>query len=166
MVRKLLPLFVGYLKKVMQKTIQSSLPIFNLIALLEDAKRGYLNASEKIKDEVLKLLLERFGYQRGRYSNELRELVIRLGATSPIDQLTLSLLHRTWMDMRSSFKFGKKEQIILACIKAEETALRNYTMAIEQIQDNDEVRIILQQQVNGIKTVLNTIKEYTGKMYN
>jgi uncharacterized protein (TIGR02284 family) len=145
---------------------KSSLPIFNLIALLEDAKRGYLNASEKIKDEVLKLLLERFGYQRGRYNNELRQLVNRLGATSPIDQFTLSLLHRTWMDLRSSFKFGKKEQVIQACIKAEETAIRNYSMAIEQIQDNDEVRIILQQQVNGIKTVLNTIKEYTGKMYN
>ncbi len=144
----------------------SSLPIYNLIALLEDAKKGYLNASEKIKDEVLSLLLERFGYQRGRYSNELRQLVNRLGASSPIDQFTLSLLHRTWMDLKTTFKFGQKETVIQACIKAEETALRNYSMAIEQIQDNDEVRVILQQQVNGIKTVLNTIKEYTGKTYS
>ena len=145
---------------------QSSLPIYHLIALLEDAKKGYLNASEKIKDEVLSLLLERFGYQRGRYSNELRQLVNRLGESSPIDQFTLSLLHRTWMDLKTTFKFGQKESVIQACIKAEETALRNYTLAIEQIQDNDEVRIILQQQVNGIKTVLNTIKEYTGKTYS
>ncbi len=144
----------------------SSLPIYNIIALLEDAKKGYLNASEKIKDEVLSLLLERFGYQRGRYSNELRQLVNRLGASSPIDQFTLSLLHRTWMDLKTTFKFGQKEKVIQACIKAEETALINYSMAIEQIQDNDEVRIILQQQVNGIKTVLNTIKEYTGKTYS
>ena len=43
-----------------------SLAIHNLIAVLDDAKRGYLNASEKIKDSVLSLLLERFGYQRGR----------------------------------------------------------------------------------------------------
>ena len=147
-------------------TANTSLPIYNLIALLEDAKKGYLNASEKIKDEVLSLLLERFGYQRGRYSNELRRLVNRLGVSSPIDQYTLSLLHRTWMDLKTTFKFGQKEKVIQACIKAEETALRNYTMAIEQIQDNDEVRIILQQQVNGIKTVLNTIKEYTGKTYS
>ena len=145
---------------------KTSLPIYHLISLLEDAKRGYLNASEKIKDEVLSLLLERFGYQRGRYSNELRRLVNRLGVSSPIDQYTLSLLHRTWMDLKTTFKFGQKEKVIQACIKAEETALRNYTMAIEQIQDNDEVRIILQQQVNGIKTVLNTIKEYTGKTYS
>ena len=143
-----------------------SLPIYTLIALLEDAKKGYLNASEKIKDEVLSLLLERFGYQRGRYSNELRQLVNRLGESSPIDQFTLSLLHRTWMDLKTTFKFGQKEKVIQACIKAEETALKNYTLAIEQIQDNDEVRIILQQQVNGIKTVLNTIKEYTGKTYS
>ncbi len=151
----------------MQNTNQIiSQPIYHLIALLDDAKRGYLNASEKIKDEVLSLLLERFGYQRGRYSNELRRLVHQLGVSSPIDQYTLSLLHRTWMDLKSTFKFGQKETVIKACIKAEETALRNYTMAIEQIQDNDEVRMILQQQVNGIKTVLNTIKEYTGKTYS
>ena len=143
-----------------------SLAIHNLIALLEDAKKGYLNASEKIKDSVLSLLLERFGYQRGRYSNELRKLVNNMGTACPIDQFTLSLLHRTWMDLRTTFKFGQKEQVIEACIKAEETALKNYSMAIEQIEDNDEVRIILQQQVNGIKTVLNTIKEYTGKPYN
>lgn len=143
-----------------------SLSIHNLIALLEDAKKGYLNASEKIKDSVLSLLLERFGYQRGRYSNELRKLVNNMGTACPIDQFTLSLLHRTWMDLRTTFKFGQKEQVIEACIKAEETALKNYSMAIEQIEDNDEVRIILQQQVNGIKTVLNTIKEYTGKPYN
>lgn len=143
-----------------------SLTIHNLIALLEDAKKGYLNASEKIKDSVLSLLLERFGYQRGRYSNELRKLVNNMGTACPIDQFTLSLLQRTWMDLRTAFKFGQKEQVIEACIKAEETALKNYSMAIEQIEDNDEVRIILQQQVNGIKTVLNTIKEYTGKPYN
>ncbi len=151
---------------MIQAKKQTSLPIYRLIAVLEDAKKGYLNASEKIKDEVLSLLMERFGYQRGRYSNELRKLVNRLGNSSPIDQFTLSLLHRTWMDLKTSFKFGKKDTIIQGCIKAEETALRNYTQAIDQIQDNDEVRTILQQQVNGIKTVLNTIKEYTGKTYN
>ena len=140
-----------------------SLSIHNLIAGLEDAKKGYLNASEKIKDSVLSLLLERFGYQRGRYSNELRKLVNSMGTECPIDQFTLSLLHRTWMDLKAAFKFGQKEQVIEACIKAEETALKNYSMAIDQIADNDEVRIILQQQANGIKTVLNTIKEYTGK---
>lgn len=151
---------------MIQAKKQTSLPIYRLIAVLEDAKKGYLNASEKIKDEVLSLLMERFGYQRGRYSNELRKLVNRLGNSSPIDQFTLSLLHRTWMDLKTTFKFGQKDTIIQGCIKAEETALRNYTQAIDQIQDNDEVRMILQQQVNGIKTVLNTIKEYTGKTYN
>jgi uncharacterized protein (TIGR02284 family) len=143
-----------------------SLTIYNLIAVLEDAKKGYLHASEKIKDSVLSLLMERYGYQRGRYSSELRKLVNTMGTSSPVDQVTLSLLQRTWMDLKSTFKHGKKEQIIEGCIKAEETALENYCQAIDQVEDNYEVRVILQQQVNGIKTVLNTIKEYTGRMYN
>jgi uncharacterized protein (TIGR02284 family) len=138
-------------------------PIYHLIAILEDAKRGYLNAAEKIKDEVLSLLFENFGYQKSRYINELRHLVNRLGVNSSIDQFTLSLLHRTWMDLKNSFKFGQKEAVIQVCIKGEEIALENYTMAIKEIQDNDEIRSVLLQHVNGIKTVLNTIKEYTGR---
>lgn len=137
------------------------LTIHNLIAVLDDAKKGYLHASEKIKDSVLSLLMERYGYQRGRYSSELKQLVNSMGHASPIDQFTLSLLQRTWMDLKSTFKTGKKEEIIEGCIKAEETALENYGHAIDQLEDNYEVRIILQQQVNGIRTVLNTIKEYT-----
>ena len=67
------------------------------------------------------------------------------------------------MDLKANFKLGKKENIIQACIKGEETALENYTVAINQIQNNYEVKVVLEQQVNGIRTVLNTIKEYTGK---
>jgi uncharacterized protein (TIGR02284 family) len=144
----------------------AGLPIYHLIAILEDAKRGYLNAADKIKDEVLSLLLERFGYQKSRYISELRQLVNQLGVNSSIDQFTLSLLHRTWMDLKNTFKFGQRDAVIQACIKGEETALKNYTSALEEIQNNDEAKMILQQQVNGIKTVLNTIKEYTGKSYN
>jgi len=140
--------------------------IYYLIGKLENIKNAYFAASEKMKDEVLALLLERFGYQRGRYSNELRQLVNQLGSSSPLDQTTLSLLHRTWTEMRTSFRFTKKEDLIQACIRSDENALRNYNLVIEQIQDNDEVKIILQQQVNGIKTVLNTIKEYTGRTYS
>lgn len=136
-----------------------------LITRLDDIKNSYLHASEKIKDEVLSLLMERFGYQRGRYSNELQQLVTQLGDSSPLDQFTLSLLHRTWLELKTTLRFTKKEDIIKACIKRDENALRNYNMVIAQIQDNDEVKMILQQQVNGIKTVLNTIKEYTGRTY-
>ncbi|MEO7306911.1 MAG: PA2169 family four-helix-bundle protein [Ferruginibacter sp.] len=139
--------------------------IYYLIGKLENIKNAYFTASEKMKDEVLALLLERFGYQRGRYSNELRQLVNQLGSSSPLDQVTLSLLHRTWMELKTSFRFSKKEDLIQACIRSDENALRNYNMVIAQIQDNDAVKMILQQQVNGIKTVLNTIKEYTGRTY-
>jgi uncharacterized protein (TIGR02284 family) len=160
--------FFDHYKNIFMKVINEniSLAIHNLIACLDDAKKGYLNASQKIKDNVLSLLLERYGYQRGRYSNELRTLVNSMGTECPVDEFTLSLLQRTWMDLKTTFKYGQKDQVIDACIKAEETALQNYSLAIEEVEDNYEVRAILQQQVNGIRTVLTTIKEYTGKSTN
>lgn len=139
-------------------------PVYHLIAILEDAKKGYLNAAEKIRDEVLQLLFERFGYQRGRYSAELKQLVEKLQVDSAIDDFTLGLLHRTWMDLKCRFKWGKKDTIIDACIKGEETTIRNYTTAIELVgEQHHEIKAVLEQQLSGIKTVLNTIKEYTGQ---
>lgn len=143
-----------------------SLTIYNLIAVLDDAKNGYLHASQKVKDSVLSLLMERFGFQRGTYSSELKKLLNSMGTVSPVDQFTLSLLQRTWLDLKGTFRYGKKEQIIESCIRAEETALKNYSHAIDQLEDNYELRVVLQQQANGIRTVVNTIKEYSGSKYN
>jgi uncharacterized protein (TIGR02284 family) len=146
-------------------TIENAIqPVYHLIAILDDAKKGYLNAAEKIRDEVLQLLFERFGYQRGRYSTELKQLVENLQVDSSIDDFTLGLLHRTWMDLKCRFTLGKKDTIIDACIKGEEIAIQNYTTAIETVgQQHQEIKAVLEQQLNGIKTVLNTIKEYTGQ---
>lgn len=140
-------------------------PIYPLILILEDAKKGYLRAAEKVKDEVLSLLFRNFGDQKIRYINELRQLIYRLGDGSEIDQFTVSLLQRTCMQLRNGFRTLKKNPVTSSCIKKEEVALESYSTAIQQIQQYDEVRLVLQQQVNGIKTVLNTIKEYTAKSY-
>jgi len=140
-------------------------PIYPLIVILEDAKKGYLKAAEKVKDQVLSLLFRNFGYQKIRYINELRQLIYRLGDGSEVDQFTLSLLHRACLQIKNGFRSQKKNNVIQSCINGEEMAIVRYSTAIEQIQQYDEVRSVLQQQVNGIKTVLNTIKEYTAKSY-
>ena len=140
--------------------VNTGQPIYDLIAILEDAKKGYLNAAEKIRDNVLSLLLEKYGYERGRYIIELKQLVKRFDIISPIDEFTLSLLHRTWMDMKTTFKLGQKQAIILACIKGEENAIKNYGNAIKQILNNEEIKLVLEKQANAIKNGLNSIKEY------
>ena len=138
-------------------------PIYQLIVILDDAKKGYLKAAEKIKDEVLSLLFRNFGYQKIRYINELRQVAYRLSDNPDIDQYTLNLLQLTCMKLKNGFRSHQKNGVIQSCIRGEEIALENYSSAIQQIQQYDEVRLVLQQQVNGIKTVLNTIKEYTSK---
>jgi uncharacterized protein (TIGR02284 family) len=151
---------------MMKSTNQSAgQPIYPLLVILEDAKKGYLKAAERVKDQVLSLLFLNFGYQKIRYINELRQLIYRLGDGSDIDQFTLSLLHRTCVQLKNGFRSQKKNGVIRSCINEEEIALANYSTAIQQIQQYDELRSVLQQQVNGIKTVLNTIKEYTAKSY-
>ena len=144
--------------------VNTGQPIYDLIAILEDAKKGYLNAAEKVRDNVLSLLLEKYGYERGRYMIELKQLVKQFDINSSIDEFTLSLLHRTWMDLKTTFKFGQKQTIIQGCITGEENTIKNYTTAIKQILNNDEVKLVLERQVNAIKNGLNNIKEYISNI--
>ena len=141
--------------------VNTGQPIYELIAILEDEKKGYLHAAERIKDEVLSVLLEKFGYERGRYIAELRQLATRFNIRPSTDEFTLSLLHRTWMDMKTTFRSGQ-EAVIKACIKGEENSLMNYSKAIEKIPDNDEVKSVLENQAACIKKVLKRIKEYAA----
>src|SRR5882757_3041414 len=109
-------------------------PIYPLIVILEDAKKGYLKAAEKVKDQVLSLLFLNFGYQKIRYINELKQLICRLGDGSEIDQFTMSLLQRTCMQLKNGFRSQKKIGVIRSCIREEEIALESYSTAIQQIQ--------------------------------
>ncbi len=144
--------------------ITATEPVYHLIAMLEDAKKGYSSAAERIRDDVLSLLLERFSCQKERYCNELRQLVKELQIESPIDQITLSLLQRIWMGLKNPFAYERKDIIILGFIKGEETAIINYTQAIEQIQHDHQMRIILERQLNGIKTVINALRYIQVKL--
>ncbi len=144
--------------------ITATEPVYHLIAMLEDAKKGYSSAAERIRDDVLSLLLERFSCQKERYCNELRQLVKELQIESPIDQITLSLLQRIWMGLKNPFAYERKDILILGFIKGEETAIINYTQAIEQIQHDHQMRIILERQLNGIKTVINALRYIQVKL--
>ena len=139
-------------------------PIYQLILILDEIKKEYLKAADKVKDQVLSLLFRNFGYQKIRYINELKSFVNRLGDTE-MDQFTISLLQRTCAQLKHNYKPQPQMRLIQSCIRGEEIAIENYSTAIQQVRQYDEVRAILQQQVNGIKTVLNTIREYTAKCY-
>lgn len=139
-------------------------PIYQLIMILDEIKKGYLKAADKVKDQVLSLLFKNFGYQKVRYINELKHIVYNLGDVE-FDQFTNSLLQRTCSQLKHDLRPKKQQTLVASCIKGEEVAIENYSSAIQQVRQYDEVRAVLQQQVNGIKTVLNTIKEYTAKCY-
>ncbi len=122
----------------------------------------YMQA-EKLEGSVLPLLFRNFGFQKSRYSNELKKAVPQTGWISSISDFASANLLQSWQDdLQTSFRVGDQQGIMQACIKGEEDVLINYRVTIEQVSNDDELKLILLQQVNGIKTVLNTIKNLHG----
>ena len=132
-----------------------------LIAVAEDGKQGYENASEEIKDTVILNSFMLFAKDRALYANQLRKLVYELNGESEYSSGdTAGLLHRVWMDLKSVFTNGDAESIIKACITGEEAAVKEYKEALEDLSLQEVHTKLIAEQLQGIQQTLAHIKSH------
>ena len=126
-----------------------------LISILEDGKLGYTHAEEGyIKADFLQ-----YARERALFIVEIQDEINRLGkSTDESGGGALGALHRTWIDIKSSFTGGDTEAIINACITGEEAAIEKYedTLKKENLLPNQTA--IVSKQLNSIQNTLMKIK--------
>jgi len=132
----------------------------HLIALALDGKEGYANAAADVKDEQMKTIFSDLSAERGSYVTPLRLQIKSLGGTSDKDGGPLGTMHRTWMDIKSTFSSGDKNTIINTCITGEEAAVKAYEEALSEPYITGVVRGVISEQLNGIRKALETIKSH------
>jgi uncharacterized protein (TIGR02284 family) len=130
-----------------------------LISILEDGKLGYTNAAEHVENAAIKTDFLDYARQRAFFIVELQDEINRLGkSTDTSGGGPLGALHRTWIDIKSSFTGGDTEAIISACITGEEAAVEKYKKALESGDlDSNQVAIV-SNQLNSIQNTLTLIK--------
>lgn len=130
-----------------------------LISILEDGKLGYTNAAEHVENPAIKTEFLDYARERALFIVELQDEINKLGkSTDTSGGGPLGALHRTWIDIKSSFTGGDTEAIIKACITGEEAAIEKYKMALEK-NDLDGYQIaIVSKQLNNIQSTLDRIK--------
>jgi uncharacterized protein (TIGR02284 family) len=130
-----------------------------LISILEDGKLGYTNAAEHVENPAIKTEFLDYARERALFIVELQDEINKLGkSTDTSGGGPLGALHRTWIDIKSSFTGGDTEAIINACITGEEAAIEKYKMALEKNElDGSQVSIV-SKQLNNIQSTLDRIK--------
>ncbi|MFB9108753.1 ferritin-like domain-containing protein [Flavobacterium gyeonganense] len=130
-----------------------------LISILEDGKLGYTNAAEHVENPAMKTEFLEFARERALFIVELQDEINKLGkSTDTSGGGPLGALHRTWIDIKSSFTGGDTEAIINACVTGEEAAIEKYKKALEENHlEYNQVNIV-SKQLNSIQNTLSLIK--------
>ncbi|MGO4772214.1 PA2169 family four-helix-bundle protein [Flavobacterium sp. W22_SRS_FK3] len=130
-----------------------------LISILEDGKLGYTNAAEHVENAAIKTDFLEYARERALFIVELQDEINRLGkSTDTSGGGALGAIHRTWIDIKSSFTGGDTESIINACITGEEAAIEKYKSALEKEELDSNQIAIISKQLNSIQNTLTLIK--------
>ncbi|MBF4518569.1 PA2169 family four-helix-bundle protein [Flavobacterium sp. ANB] len=130
-----------------------------LISILEDGKLGYTIAAEHVESPAIKTDFLDYARERALFIVEIQDEINKLGkSTDTSGGGPLGALHRTWIDIKSSFTGGDTEAIINACITGEEAAIEKYKMALEKNELESSQIAIVSKQLNSIQTTLTKIK--------
>ena len=132
--------------------------INNLIAIVNDGMCGYENASQDVNDATLKELFRQYSDERAFFALALKNEVKRLGGDPEKGGDTLGALHRTWMDIKSTITTGDRDGILKICITGEEAAVKAYSEQLKNDIPDNNIRDLLNQQLNSIQQALNNIR--------
>nr|WP_294783417.1 PA2169 family four-helix-bundle protein [uncultured Flavobacterium sp.] len=130
-----------------------------LISILEDGKLGYTNAAEHVENPAMKTDFLEYARERALFIVELQDEINKLGkSTDTSGGGPLGALHRTWIDIKSSFTGGDTESIINACVTGEEAAIEKYKAALEENNLEHSQVSVVSKQLNSIQNTLSQIK--------
>ncbi|MTH16249.1 PA2169 family four-helix-bundle protein [Flavobacterium sp. LC2016-01] len=130
-----------------------------LISILEDGKLGYTNAAEHVENLAMKADFLDYARERALFIVELQDEINKLGkSTDTSGGGPLGALHRTWIDIKSSFTGGDTKAIINACVTGEEAAIEKYKTALEENHFEHSQVYIVSKQLNSIQNTLSQIK--------
>lgn len=130
-----------------------------LISILEDGKLGYTNAAEHVESPAIKTDFLEYARERALFIVEIQDEINKLGkSTDTSGGGPLGALHRTWIDIKSSFTGGDTEAIINACITGEEAAIEKYKKALEKNELELNQIAVVSKQLNNIQITLEKIR--------
>ena len=117
----------------------------DLIETCKDGQKGYQDAAEHAKRPDLKTFFNEQRLERGRFAEELRQELSRLGEPDKKPSGSVSAaMHRAWIDTKVALGGGDKT--ILESVEAgEDTAKESYAKALAEPLPSNVAEIVRKQ---------------------
>ena len=123
-----------------------------------DAEKGYKNAIENVESGRLKSFFMARAAERSVFTTELHNELHKLNEEPSTTGSVSGAIHRTWMDIKSSWTSENEESILEECIRGEKASVEDYKEALKENTLLAEVTPVIAQQLSKIEHTLNEVK--------
>jgi len=144
----------------MKYTEDISKRINELLEKNYDAEKGYKKAAEIVDNNKLKQFFNEQAQNRYDFGHQLKGEIKNFGETPDKGGSTKGTMHRTWMDIKSTFTSNDEEAILKEVEKGEEAAVEEYNEVINDTTLPPTTKDILTKQRNNVQTTLQNAKNF------
>lgn len=142
---------------------QSTARIINdLIATCHDAEEGYAKAAKGVHDHALSERLTAISGERGKFAEELRNVVSELGEPASSDAHFGGILHRGWVDLEARIRPKSVPEILGNCRDGDQETLKHYDHALTA-QLPDEIRALVERQRDAVQADLRGLEQHRSR---
>lgn len=126
----------------------------DLIETLEDGKKGFTSAAEKLADTNradLAPKFREFAEQRATFSAELEQLAANYGDDIDEDGSVVAAVHRGWMSLKDALSGSDPDGVLDAAEQGEDHAIKEYEKALAEDDISAGLRTVVQRQFTDVK---------------
>lgn len=123
-----------------------------------DAEKGYKFASENVKNPSLKSFFSERAKERNNFGHELKSEISTLGEKPDKGSSLKGDIHRTWMNLKTTFSSDKEEALLEEAVRGEKAAVEEYNEVLEDENIPPSTANLLMKQRNAITAALDKVK--------
>ena len=132
----------------------------NLIAVLRDGEKGFVDIGEHIKNPEYKTYFMEESRVRGSYAAELEQAVNFVTDADVHESGTAAgTLHRVWGDIKAHLG-GNDHTLLETAEQGEDVAKRAYKEALDDTSVSDTVRSLIQAQYSHVSQSHDRVKAF------
>ncbi|MCT8339152.1 PA2169 family four-helix-bundle protein [Flavobacteriaceae bacterium TK19130] len=144
----------------MQYTEEMSKKLNELLEKNYDAEKGYKKAAEVVENDKLKQFFNQQAQNRYDFGHELKSEIRNYGESPDKGGSATGSLHRTWMDIKSTFTSNDEEAILEEVKKGEKAAAEEYQEVINDTTLPPTTQQLLAKQKNSVEDALQGAKNF------
>lgn len=133
----------------------------DLIQTLEDGKKGFADAAERLAESDRSDLVTKFreySSQRGEFAAELRSMAANYGDTVTESGTAGAALHRGWMAVKDAVSGSEPEGVLDVAEQGEDHAVSEYEKALDNTEISIDLRTVIERQFAAVQSAHDEVR--------